>query len=824
MKWEIIKGSSFKRFEKSYKKNLKKKKINEEKIDRDFERMYTENSSLLSKCINPSKDSSEITNSTGIAMGLIQSGKTGSMEMLSHLARDNGYKIVIILSGLVGSLTEQTKERIFSSTNGINWRRIFIPEGGKTLDYANNINQMIKAFDTWEQDIFNEKEKQSIIIISMKNIPRLKKLIKLLKKFDENDPRLSKAPCLILDDECDHASLNNFPKERDNEDDMIELSESEFATLNEDYTVDEFLEINGVDLNELLALNNLKSYEELSFGKQYRIAQPESATHSRIKLLRKILNNSSYVGYTATPYANLLINTWTNLSPKFAEILSPGEDYLGSKFFFRENKNYLRTILPDDAIGLESSGTFPDSLDLAIKIFILGVAVGILNKDHENLDARTMFIHTASQVSEQTGGFLSHEFVKEEVDKRIEELKKIFKKVREQNNGNIDISNSFKSEFNEAINDLNKTLTNKITLDKLFLISIEKALYFIEIISFNAGENRKSIPKINWYEEDYARILIGGTGLDRGYTVEGLTVSYLLRSSSAQLDTTLQRARFFGYQKRNLEYFRIFLPKPSQNYFTDGSLTEHHLRDHLKDFLKGSNSNQLQQWPRFFIGSSQSNFELTNPRRIEYELIRNRRFYETIKDKEMHMISEEGILLNQKLWNELNDKAETIQNINNRTYILKHKWIPSSLDFIKSIFLQGQRFSPKGSFAFGFLAQFIEEMNFTGDCPIILMSDTDDRNGRKKFRSHKYETGKITHLQSNGDGSDFQRENLVFYEYLNDPTYPNKPQATYTPTLQIYNFDIKFDDEIKMNNIPFFHFYSPSEWFKKITPIFGQQN
>ena len=93
--------------------------------------MYTENSSLLSKCINPSKDSSKITNSTGIAMGLIQSGKTGSMEMLSHLARDNGYKIVIILSGLVGSLTEQTKERIFSSTNGINWRRIFILRVGK---------------------------------------------------------------------------------------------------------------------------------------------------------------------------------------------------------------------------------------------------------------------------------------------------------------------------------------------------------------------------------------------------------------------------------------------------------------------------------------------------------------------------------------------------------------------------------------------------------------------------------------------------------------------------------------------------------------------
>ena len=69
-------------------------------------------------------------------------------------------------------------------------------------------------------------------------------------------------------------------------------------------------------------------------------------------------------------------------------------------------------------------------------------------------------------------------------------------------------------------------------------------MYIIENISYKAVENRKSIPKIHWYEEDYARILIGGTGLDRGYTVEGLTVSYLLRSSSAQLDTTLQRARF----------------------------------------------------------------------------------------------------------------------------------------------------------------------------------------------------------------------------------------------------------------------------------------
>lgn len=824
MVWEVVKGSSFNRFEISYKKNLSKKKIDKEKIERDFDRSFKENSNLLSKCINPQESAQSSRLSTGIAMGLIQSGKTGSMEMLSHLARDNGYKIIIILSGLVGSLTEQTKERIFSSTNGINWKRIFIPEGGKSLDYENVISQMKKAFDTWDEEIFNTKEKQSIIFISMKNNPRMKKLIRLLKKFEEVDNRLSQAPCLILDDECDHASLNTQPKESDQEEEISELYDAEFSMLDEDHSIDEFLEVNGIELNELLALNNLESIDDLIYGNKYRIAAPESATHKKIKVLRKILKNSSYVGYTATPYANLLINTWTNLSPKFAQILSPGEDYLGSKFFFHDDKSYLRSILPNDVLALESSGVFPESLDLALKIFILGVSVGIKNNDHENLDARTMFIHTASQISEQTGGFLSHEFIKTEVDNRINNLKNSFLDRRTDKGYSFDLLEIISHEFLNAINDLNKTLAEKINLDDNFLKCIEKALYFIEVIPFNAGENRKTIPKINWYDEDYARILIGGTGLDRGYTVEGLTVSYLLRSSSAQLDTTLQRARFFGYQKRNIEFFRIFLPRDSQDYFADGSITEHHLRDHLKDFLKGNNANKLQDWPRFFIGSSESEFELTNPRRVGYELFKNKSLYETVKDKAMHTINQEGLELNRKLWRELSSQAQSVQVINNRSFDLKHKYFLGDLEMIKSIFLDSRRFSPSGSFSFGFLAQFIDKMDITGECPIILMNDWNERKSRRTYRGHKEDTGKITHLQSNGSGAEYDRDNLVFYEYLNDPNFPSKPKAKNVPTLQIYNFDIEFDGEVQIESVPFFHFYSPSEWFKKITPIFGLQN
>ena len=52
MSWDVEKGSSFSRFESSYKKILSKKKVNKEKIDKDFDRSFKENASLLSKCIN----------------------------------------------------------------------------------------------------------------------------------------------------------------------------------------------------------------------------------------------------------------------------------------------------------------------------------------------------------------------------------------------------------------------------------------------------------------------------------------------------------------------------------------------------------------------------------------------------------------------------------------------------------------------------------------------------------------------------------------------------------------------------------------------------
>ena len=64
---------------------------------------------------------------------------------------------------------------------------------------------------------------------------------------------------------------------------------------------------------------------------------------------------------------------------------------------------------------------------------------------------------------------------------------------------------------------------------------------------------------------------------------------------------------------------------------------------------------------------------------------------------------------------------------------------------------------------------------------------------------------------------------MVFYDYLIDREHPSIPKASETPTLQIYNFDVKYDGEIRLESVPFFHFYSPSRWFRNITPIFASE-
>ena len=134
-------------------------------------------------------------------------------------------------------------------------------------------------------------------------------------------------------------------------------------------------------------------------------------------------------------------------------------------------------------------------------------------------------------------------------------------------NDKVPSINMLSEEFNlsrDTVEKAYKIFSNKFPdanypkFDEDFIFIIEKAIGLIKpnIKLFNAGRGRSRIPTQIW-SQAYARILIGGFGLDRGYTIKGLTITYLSRDKARQDDTLLQRARFFGYHKNYHQFLRV---------------------------------------------------------------------------------------------------------------------------------------------------------------------------------------------------------------------------------------------------------------------------
>lgn len=834
----IEKGICYAKFKNSFYSNLKSNQSSEI-IDNDFHNLENDTLNLLKNCIDPSKKNTNKL-STNLALGLIQSGKTSSMELLANLARDNGFKLIIVMSGTVGTLTKQTQSRLYKTLNGITWKRFYIPGYKDSESFSPNkiADDILSSFKTWENDLFNNNEKRTSIIVTMKNKPRLQKLLKVLKNISsKNENILNDIPALIIDDECDHASINTRRnREEDDEggdnDEISQELSPEFCVYNHE-DIDEFLQINGIEEFDLLRLNpSISNLEEIQFGMRLRISDFESATHRKIKLIRRYLPNSSYVGYTATPFVNLLINTVTNLSPNYAQVLQPGTNYTGASEFFPEDESdlFLKDILSREIANLENSNEYPNSLKTAVRFFIYGVANGIFYKDHEKNNARSMFVHTSAEVEAETGGYLSHENIIELINEDINSLKEIFKDLRENQIkineiGELDI-------FNDIQNDLLKTKNfSNLELIKFNQENIkyfEKALYFIEIIEFNA-RNKSSIPVINWNEEGYARILVGGQGLDRGYTVEGLITSYLLRRPSIQRDTSLQRARFFGYHRKKLNLYRIFVSQISKEFFRTTINIEKHMRDSISKYLK--NNKDLRLWPRIFLTESNDNYRLTNPNRTNYTMVNNKAYFQILYDSCQHQVEfNEGELENnQKIRNQLLSESQDISVLNSpRSYVgnLKHKVVTNkSLGFVYEM-LKDVCFSNKGYYNFNLAFLMIDlylkkdHRNSVIQCPIILMNDIRS-DGNKMYRSVSSDDTIV--IQSNRSGADYDKDKYVHYEYLTDLTKVDEFPSN-IPTLQIYNFEIKFDENHSVKNVPYYVMYLPDSIFNEYQYQIGIQN
>ncbi len=488
---------------------------NDKLSDEEKERLVQETVSILSECVDPEKPDH---NNTGLVIGYVQSGKTLSFTSLTALARDNGYRLVILLAGTTNNLVEQSFDRLKTDLDvaGVREWNLFTTQ--QKAFQESEVRRVNKELGAWRRD---SPRARTIIIVSMKQHKHLKNLARLLGNSDFSD-----IPTLIIDDEGDQAGMNTKAKQDD-----------------------------------------------------------ESTTYARIRELRALFPHHSYILYTATPQAPLLISRIDALSPDFGRVLTPGDHYVGGQEFFVDGHDRYVEFIPSTDVPdkNELPQHPPESLCAALRDFFIGVAIGFLEGEFKNGRNRSMMIHPAVAKDEHLMFARWARQIKDHWAKVLQDT------THPEHDALL-------KQFETSVAGLLKTYQTSLNFDKIAPMLFE-AMEETTVEELNTRQQNRIAP-VDWKGE-YSWILVGGIGLDRGFTVEGLTVSYIPRSTGVgNADNIQQRARFFGYKKRYLGLCRIYLTTENIEAFTDYVRHEEAIRESIRTHLGSGKT--LKNWRRSY--------------------------------------------------------------------------------------------------------------------------------------------------------------------------------------------------------------------------------
>mgnify|MGYP000937256713 CR=1 FL=1 len=530
---------------------------------------------ILDKCVNPKKQGS--WDRRGMVVGHVQSGKTSNYVGLINKATDAGYKVIIIIAGTISSLRRQTQERIDSGYIGRNSSAFIREKENKIVGVGNytvgtDIYSLTSAYyKSGDEGDFNQAiakrlnipiGRNPVVLVIKKNKSILENLIDWFSKdvnakIVDGTPKLFDVPALIIDDEADAASVNA-----------------------------------SRDINDIKTINRL------------------------IRTLLNIFNQNTFVGYTATPYANLFIsqeyneeNTTVvkNKTYKIGEDLFPRDfiinikaptNYIGAaKIFGYENINPELTKEPLDifreindfdppffrTINRENKDILPEylppSLERAIKSFILTCAIRRV-RGHENKH-NSMLVHVALLVRWiDRVAYLVNEKTKEyknaiqsEDETLINELKEIYETdflpTTQNVLENLDYTDiRIKQHTWEEVKNELKNAVLKIDVRSVHGTRSTTNLEYhnIEEIDYNRYENGLSV------------VAVGGSRLSRGITLEGLSVSYYIRTTR-MYDSLMQMGRWFGYRPGYVDLCRLYTTNQIFEWFNHITMATEEMRN-----------------------------------------------------------------------------------------------------------------------------------------------------------------------------------------------------------------------------------------------------
>lgn len=302
-----------------------------------------------------------------------------------------------------------------------------------------------------------------------------------------------------------------------------------------------------------------------------------SSNYASLKKLRSSLPFHAYVQYTATPQANLLVSLNDELSPNFAEVLTTGSDYIGGRILFGLTSPYVINIPASDLPSNRPASLtdIPSSLVEAFAVFVYGCAY---SESLSSISIRTMMVHPSQATA-------PHKKYVTWTGQLLEEWRKGL-----ADTNRADYIYDFLERGRKVLQ-----ATFAESLPPARQLKIYDVIRSIQLREVNATPGGKS--KIRWGDSFYW-LLVGGAKLDRGFTVEGLTVTYMPRPlGDGNADSVQQRARFFGYKRSYLQYCRIYVDADVKEAFEN--YVEHEEAIHAE--LVSHKGYPLGDWPRKFM-------------------------------------------------------------------------------------------------------------------------------------------------------------------------------------------------------------------------------
>jgi hypothetical protein len=275
-----------------------------------------------------------------------------------------------------------------------------------------------------------------------------------------------------------------------------------------------------------------------------------SSTYSNILNLRSSFDNHTYIQYTATPQGPLLINIMDLLSPNFHKILTPGKTYTGGKTFFRDNPSLIN-IIPQEEVyhgKMNPLDDCPQSLIDAIQVYLISVAIVVNIENKQSMLSMMVHADKERDVSKTFKGWVINNIEQWEIILRLPKNDPVRKELIEE----------FRKNYLEATKLLENAPEFDVVSEEILEVILDTKIHLV--IAGNSA--------IDW-DNATSHILIGADMLNRGFTIEGLAVSYMPRNTKnkSNADTIQQRARFFGYKNKYLKNCRVYLPQGSVDEF-----------------------------------------------------------------------------------------------------------------------------------------------------------------------------------------------------------------------------------------------------------------